>query len=346
MVLPLDVEAVSSSRSYTVANRLLSIHASDARTAQLAESFFGAFYLTPYAARVPDRVDCHINLWTDMPPSVPPHLQLFEMPRGVCYTDGETYFLDVDESRFIVGPPAARQIDVWFGETAHARHPVALINVMSYVMHMALRRCALYDLHAAGVVEPSTGAGVLFVGESNSGKSSLTVRLTRSGWSYLSDDMLLLFERQGSVEARALRRLFAVSAATLDGCQLPRLDEALGTPVNSDPSKRRLEPSIVFPESFAEQCTPRVICFPVVTGERESRLEPLRQADVLTQLIRLCVWTSFDATARDYLRFLGRLVRQTKAYRLLAGLDLLEDPARASALLTPHVAAAAAAVAA
>jgi hypothetical protein len=152
--------------------------------------------------------------------------------------------------------------------------------------------------------------------------------------------MLLLYEQSGGIEARALRRLFAVSARTLAGCSLPRLDEALGTPVNSDPSKRRLEPSIVFPGSFAESCTPRVLCFPSVTGEPSSRLEPMPQSDVLTRLIRLCAWTSFDATARDYLRFLGRLVRQTKAYKLCAGLDMLEDPTRASALLTPHVTAA------
>lgn len=286
---------------------------------------------------VADEIDCTIKLWTDEPPPVPPHLPAFEMPRGLCHTDGETYFLDVDESRIVVSPPASRQINVWFGDTPHARHAVALINVMSYVMHMALRRCGLYDLHAAGVVEPTSGAGVLFVGESNSGKSSLTVRLTRSGWSYLSDDMLVAYEKTGGIEARALRRLFAVSAKTLAGCQLPRLEEALGTPVNSDPTKRRLKPSIVFPESFAESCTPRVICFPVITGEKESRLEVMRQADVLTRLIKLCAWTSFDATARDYLRFLGRLVRQTKAYRLFAGLDLLDDPARAAALLKPYV---------
>lgn len=339
MALPLDVQAVAGS-AYRIADRLLSVNASDARTAQLSDSFFGAFHLTPCPARAADRADCRINLWTDEPPSVPPHLDSFEMPRGVCHTDGESYFLDVDESRIVVGPPGARRVDIWFGDTAHARHPVALINVMSYAMHMALRRCGVYDLHAAGVVEPESRAGVLFVGESNSGKSSLTVRLTRSGWSYLSDDMLVLYDDAGRIEARALRRLFAVSARTLSGCSLPRLEEALGTPVNSDPSKRRLEPSVVFPESFAAGCTPRVIYFPAVTHEPTSRIEPLAQAEVLTRLIKLCAWTSFDATARDYLRFLGRLVRQARAYSLLAGRDLLEDPARASELLTPHVQAA------
>lgn len=338
MSLQLEAQAYSTC-AYSIASRLLSVQTGEARAARQAQSYFDSLYLTPCSVRVTDKIDCTITIQNGEPPSVPSHLLDYEIPRGRCYTDGEIYFLDVDESRIVVSPPALRRIDLWLGDTPHAVHPGTFINLMSTVMEVALRRCGLYDLHAAGVVEPASGAGMLFVGDSNSGKSSLTIRLARSGWSYLSDDKLVLYENPEGVEARALRRIFSASDASLRACELPRLDEALGAPVSSNPRKRRLEPSIVFPESFAESCTPRVLCFPVLTGEKESHLEVMSQAEVLTWLIKLNAWTTFDATARVYLNFLGRLVRQTKAYRLFAGWDLLDDPARAAALLAPYATA-------
>jgi hypothetical protein len=208
---------------------------------------------------------------------------------------------------------------------------------MSSVLHIALRRCALYDLHAAGVVEPASGAGVLFLGDSNSGKTSLTLRLTRSGWSYLSDDLLVFYEGAEHIEAQGLRRVFSVAASNLVNCDLPRLEEALGVPAYADPNKRRLEPSVIFPERFAEACVPRVLYFASITGEKKSRMEEVGQSDALIRLVKLCPWSSFDVMARQNLNVLSRLVRQVKAYNLFAGRDVVDDPACAAALLSAHV---------
>jgi hypothetical protein len=220
------------------------------------------------------------------------------------------------------------------GDSALARHPVAFVNVMSSAIQFALRRCGLLQLHSAGVVEPATRSGVLIVGDSNSGKSSLTVRLARAGWSYLSDDMLLLHESGQTMLASALRRVFSVSAGSIAGCDLPRLEDALGSPVNSDPSKRSLDPSIVFPGRFTESCEPALVIFPKIAREAHTRVESLKRSDALLRFLKVSPWACFDADGKSYLRLIERLVRQTRAFAIHAGRDLLEDAALAPRLFT------------
>ena len=54
---------------------------------------------------------------------------------------------------------------------------------------------------------------MLIIGPSGSGKSTLALQLAQAGWSYLSDDELLLSLVDGVVEARGFRSFFAMSEA-------------------------------------------------------------------------------------------------------------------------------------
>ncbi len=328
-------------RFYAIGNRLLAFHFADEVAARVAEEFIGGMYFTLSAARAARFVHCTIRISYDEPPSLPPAAQSFEVPRGRCYPNGEAHFLDIDGSRVVVYPAASRLVSVWLGTNAHARHPVAIVNTLSYVVQAALRRGGLYVLHAAGVVEPLTGAGVVVVGNSNSGKSSLTIRLASAGWRYLSDDMLVLSDESvesgetgETVEARALRRIFSVSAESLAGCNLSGLEAALGAPANSDPTKRKLEPRITFPDGFVESCRPRVLLFPTLTGESASRLFNISAGEAMARLIRQCPWASYDTgTAREHLRVLGQLAKQSTSFTLDAGRDLITDSTLAPRLL-------------
>jgi hypothetical protein len=207
---------------------------------------------------------------------------------------------------------------------------------MAYALPAALRRLGLYDLHAAAAVEPESGAGFVFPGDSGSGKTSLSIRLAAAGWRYLSDDMLVVSEGEGGAEVFPLRQPFQTDAAALAGCRLPGLEEALGVRIQNDPDKRKLNPKVLFPGRFAPRARPRVLCFPVVTGEGRSRVEPLGQAEAMTRLVRMCPWASYDAAAaRAHLRLLARLARQCKTYVLRAGRDIFDDASAAARLLAP-----------
>lgn len=335
---PMSVHATQSSapitKFYAIGERLLAFHFTDEVAARLVEEFLGGMYFTPCEARAARFFHCTVKVFFGDPPSLPSNCQSFEVPRGTCYTNGEGLFLDIDGSRIAVYPAASRLVCVWIGETAHARHPVAIVNTFSYVVQAALRRGGLYVLHAAGVVEPESGVGLVVVGNSNSGKSSLTVRLASAGWHYLSDDMLVLGEKNSAVTAWAFRRIFSVSAKSLANCHLDRLDLALGAPVNSDPTKRTLEPTIVFPDGYIESCLPRVLLFPTLTGEAESRVVKITSGEAMARLIRQCPWACYDTdTARDHLRILGLMAKQSVSFLLDAGRDLIEDSSCASRLL-------------
>jgi len=323
---------------YTLAGRLLRVEAQDDWTAGWVANFLNGFYLRRTAAPVQERAAVTLKVRRSQPPIVPSGLQTFAINHGFCHTDGTQYFLAVDESLISINEPAAQTIEVCFGTTAHARHPIALVNTFSYGLQAALRRAGVYDVHAAGVLEPKSGAGALIVGASGSGKSTLTLKLAAHGWRYLSDDMVVLRETSAGLEIEGLRRIFSIAPQAIEGSQLPRLEAALGAPVASDPTKRRLVPEIVFPDGRAVSCRPRALFFTQVTDASETHVLEMPARRAMQQLIRFCPWATYDAhTAPDYLRVLARLANECRAYELRAGRDLLHDAARAADLLAPYM---------
>jgi hypothetical protein len=271
---------------------------------------------------------------TEPPPPLPTELERFNVPGGVCYINRQSYYLEVKGSRVAVGSKNSKQVEVWLGDSARARTTTSLITVMAYAIPAALRRVGLYDLHAAALIEPLSACCFVFPGTSRSGKTTLSLRLAASGWRYLSDDAVVISEGEKGVEVRGLRRPFQTSSDSLGGCDFSELDNALGVTIPNDPEKRRLDPEILFPGQFVASAEPQVLCFPVITGKNESRLEETTKAEAMMRLIVMCPWSNYDASAaRDHLHVLGRLVRQCRTYNLQAGRDIFEEQTGASALL-------------
>jgi hypothetical protein len=320
-------------KCYTLAERLLCFQLQDEWVAPSVLSFLNYFYFTPTSQALAEQADYTLRIRSRaMMPPIPTGLPQLAITRGHCSMDGEDCYLEIDDSIIHLGPVTSRMVDVGLGQTKLARHPIAINNVMSYAVQGMLRRCNLFTVHAAGVVEPQTDAGALLIGDSNSGKSTLTVRLAASGWRYLTDDALLLYETSSGVEASGYRRFFAISETTLR--HLPELEKGIGSTVINDPQKRYLEHSLVFPKSFTQNCQPRAIFFASIVDEERSQLREVSQGDAMMRLISMSPWASLDvAVARSYLRVLERLVRQSKSYDLLGGRDILLEPERARTLL-------------
>ena len=175
----------------------------------------------------------------------------------------------------------------------------------------------MFDLHSAGVVNPRDGKGMVIVGHSGSGKSTLAVQLATAGWSYLSDDELLLSLADATVEARGFRSFFAMSTGSEGGTL-----------------KHCFEPNTVFEAPRTEQVLPRAVLFTSLSNESESRLSKLPQAETMMRLIRACPWATYDTSiASANLEVLSALARQANGFDLAAGRDLLE-PDFASAFLS------------
>src|SRR5829696_431148 len=183
---------------YSVAGRLLFVETHDHRLRNLIGLLFGGWQLTPVS--FPDRSpDIRINFFSgETRFELPRHLHQFEIAEGGrCYTDGADFYLALRDSvvHLVSGTPVT--VDVSLAELPGPRDPL-LARIASFAVCAALRRFGLFDLHSAGVVSPESGKGVLIVGPSGSGKSTLALQVAKSGWSYLSDDELLLSLADGT----------------------------------------------------------------------------------------------------------------------------------------------------
>jgi len=328
---------------YTIARRFLRVRTFDEWSAQLISRFFRGQLLMLSSPPVSVIAHHTIEVRTETPPAFERSgLQTFEVFSGQCYTDGESSYLTVDDSLIHTGTLASQLTIVWIGSTEHARRPLSLSNVMSYAMQAALRRCGLFPLHAAGLIAPVQEKGLLVIGESGSGKSTLALQLAAASWRYLSDDSIALTKNadedadaaDGMVTAHGLRRRFAVTDRSLAACALPGLSEALGEHMPFDENKRYLDPTTAFPGQLASSCQPGVLLFPAITNQPHSTVERLSRSAAMVHLATFCPWACYDAsTSREHLRVLSGLTRQTNAYLLHAGRDLIEQAGRAASLV-------------
>lgn len=309
-----------ASRSfYTVAGRFLFVEAIDLRLAQLVQQLFAGWQLTPVSPPTRD-AEIELRLFGDEPgPEIPPDFNQFEIAEGGrCYTGANEYYLQFANSLMRLRHDVPVRVDIWLKEVPEAVD-AELARVTSFAVCAALRRFGLFEIHSAGLVEPESGAGVLIVGPSGSGKSTLAFQLATAGWPYLSDDEVLLSVNEGQVEARGFRSFFAMRDSASSGF------------------KNVFEPANVFSSSRVSQVVPRWLLFTTVSGEKETRIIALPQAETMTRLIRACPWATYDTTiASANLDVLSRLARQVSAFDLAAGADLLK-PNRAAELLSHHL---------
>lgn len=319
---------------YSVAGRVLLIDAKEDWSALAVSKLLARWFLTPLSLPGTAPPDATISIGRcSTAPIIPEGLGGFEITEGgICYTDGQTLYLDFNGSIVTTGPASSRKVDVWLTEH-HDFESEVLAQLISQAFSAVLRRCGLFELHSGGVVPPKQGRAVLIAGASGSGKSTLTFQLAACGWGYLSDDTLLIEEGQHGIEAWGLRRFFALTADTMAAMRLPQapIDPAVGL------VKKRFTPQDFFPSGQIQNAQPGAIVFPVITNEKESRVRILTPLEAMARLLRLCPWAGYDKpTAGEHLRTLGRLARETVSLDILAGTDFLDDPVRASDLLIAY----------
>lgn len=290
---------------YTVAGRLLFIQSFNFELRKSIEILFAGWQLTPvpFPHRSPDiRVSYFCG---DKQPDIPEHLTKFEIAGGgQFYTCDDELYLVLQNSLVHLQEGEPIVIDVFLAELPGPNEPL-LATLASFAVCTALRRFGMFDIHSAGVVEPRGEQGVLMVGRSGSGKSTLALQLALSGWAYLSDDELLLSLVDGVVEARGFRSFFAVN----DGERV----------------KRCFEPDVAMGLKRATHASPGMVLFLSLNGGLKSEARKLTQAETMTRFIRACPWASYDnsITVANF-AVLSALARQTVAFDLFAGSDLLQ----------------------
>jgi hypothetical protein len=312
----------ASRKFYAVAGRFLFVETIDLRLARLLSGLFAGWQLTLVSS--PEfKAEIEIRFCSGGPaPEIPPTLNQFAIADGGrCYTVPDGYYLQFENSVMRLRQSVPVQVDVWVREAPETAD-AELARVTSFAVCAALRRFKIFDLHSAAVVEPDSGKGVLIIGPSGSGKSTLTFNLAHAGWSYLSDDEVLLSLNEGVVEARGFRSFFALRDVAAAGRFAFR---------------NVFEPAGIFSAPRTQQSVPGWVLFTTINKGDESRLRHLPQMETMTRLIRACPWATYDtAIAPANLELLSRLARQVTAFDLSAGTELLE-PARAAEFVLNHL---------
>jgi hypothetical protein len=308
---------------YRVADQAIQVDALDLIAADLIRKIFAEWYLVPENAEKAETPAAVIRIRSGAnAPAIPAGWRQFEIAAdAACHTNGDASYIEIQDSVVAIGAPGLADVEIWTNASPEDDFPV-LVRLISHALSSGLRRCGLFELHSAAVVEPASGDGVLIIGPSGSGKSTLAVQLSAEGWPYLSDDVLLLGSRQDYVEAWALRRCFAVTTETMGASEF--LQTRVRPLPNGNREKDRFSPHDIFASEFKQSCTPRKLVFSQVTGAAQSSLSLLVPSETMARLIRMSPWSCYDSnTARRHLQVFSGLVRQSQGYALFAGRDLL-----------------------
>ena len=321
---------------YRVAAQTIVVEAQDNWAAKAIEKLFAGWYLTP------DTATPHVSLDASLspaivirssikPPEIPRGWPQFEIAGGgTCFTEGQTSYIDLEGSIVAIGKPRQAAVEVWTNGMLEIQSP-ALTRVVTYALAAALRRRRLFELHSGAVIDPESGQGVLIIGPSGSGKSTLTVQLAAAGWSFLTDDVLLLSAEGAEVRVWPLRRCFAITSETFAASNFLQARASLAYMQAQRDDKKQFVPHRVFNSEFKEQCIPRTLFFSELAGGNRSQVLRLPPGETMARLIRMNPWSCYDrSTAAEHLAVLSALVKQSTGYALLARKDLLDTETAAN----------------
>lgn len=332
-----DIHQSTQCSVYSVAGRSILVEAQDQWAAEAIEKLFASWYLTPEITTraEPARMRLVIRS-TAPPPQIPEGWQQFQIAGGgVCSTDGNSSYIDIEGSIIAISAAGFAAVEVWAKGPLDVRSPV-LTRIMTYALAAVLRRCGLFELHSGAVVEPQSGNGVLIIGPSGSGKSTLTVQLAAAGWPFLTDDVLALSDEGADIRAWPLRRCFAITSETFASSNFLKLRTSLDYLKTQTDDKKQFVPHDVFGAGFKEYCAPRALFFSQIRSEPSSNVSLLAPGETMARLIRMNPWSCYDqATAADHLAVLSALVKQSRGYTLFAGKDLL-DPDTAAKMIANY----------
>jgi len=167
--------------------------------------------------------------------------------------------------------------------------------------------------HAAAVAPPGGGAWLL-VGDSRAGKTTTCANLVNAGWSYLSDDHVVLHrDDEGRVAVEGLPRPFHLD----EGWETGGIVERRG---NTDPHQR-------FPGAWTRTAPLAGLLFPRVDADAPTALSPLAAPDALSGLLRQSPWLLADRGAAPAVLALLREAALHPTHRLRLGMDTYAAPA-------------------
>lgn len=183
-----------------------------------------------------------------------------------------------------------------------------------------LRQNAVY-VHHAGAVSLE-GRGLMLLGQSGRGKTTLSVDLLSHGFHFMSDDRCFVWERNGGFEMTGFYepvRYFPGNVSHIG--EIAKAGDRSALPV-LDNGKNQLDLYPLFREKMIGYSRLSGIIFPSFSPEEsESRIEPLTAAECLVEMLPLTMVCFDRSTSRAHFDFSARMAASLPAARLIMGRD-------------------------
>jgi hypothetical protein len=251
------------------------------RIEQLYGHFLGSAgtETAPHLSTFP-RVTVEVRHGSGKPPSPPPE------PTGWMVADRPMWG-QFDDDCFIVSDGrtagrvdyAGRRAELELFQTDEAALFVATHRIFPIAVSELLRLEQRYSLHG-GAIASGQGGGLLLLGDSEAGKSTLVYSALAAGYLYVADDGLLVEQRPDKLVVHPFYREFTVDPEILapeDRCRTAPAERAPGF------AKVRLE---LEARQVAPHCRPVAIAILRRTEEPGFRLEPGSPTAALEELVK------------------------------------------------------------
>lgn len=199
-----------------------------------------------------------------------------------------------------------------------------------------LARLGFEPFHAATITAPwDNQQGALLVGASGSGKTTLSVGCAIGGCGFLGDDLIMLREQTpgGDIESYAITHEVALRPNSL---QLWDALAFLGHYPADPRDKRYCSIEAIRPGAARLQSPIRLLFFPTLTSESESRIIPMGKAQALQALIEQAISKGYQhhQPPEALFAFLTRLAQQARGYQLAISRSANDGPQLVRSLFT------------
>ncbi len=204
--------------------------------------------------------------------------------------------------------------------------PLGFNELIGAALTHAMALAGRVPLH--GMAAEIEGVGVLVLGESMAGKSTLALALLHAGGRVVSDDFLLVGREPGQAEVHALRRDLYVREGSF--ALIPEELRGRFSTEGAGPARRVLRQDEA-PERFAAAVTPEVVWF--LDGSRGSSSFEAREISQAAALALMMAATSPLFVSGRYreertriMPALATIVESARCFTVRLGDDLLRSP--------------------
>lgn len=204
---------------------------------------------------------------------------------------------------------------------SHLMFTILLVEIM--------KRHRCYSMHAAGFSKD--GRAVLIAGTSGAGKSTLAITLLRSGFGYLSDDMLFLRRNKDGLAVLGFPEDVDVSDRSIGF--FPELNFLAQSPKAPGWPKKQVRADEVYGSEVVREAKPGAVLIPRISGKETSVVRQIGSDEALLEIVSNVLLTE-ARSCQGHLNVLTQLVRETPCYRLDTGRDFERIPVLLSDILS------------